>query len=306
MKVGIIVPQGWTGEYDGWEAERAWARSLAIARQAEGLGFESLWVYDHFHTTPDPTDELTFESFTTLSALAAVTRRVRLGHVVMCAAFRNPALVAKMVSTMDTISGGRMEMGIGAGWKEEEWLAYGYRFPSTLERQDLLRDALEILAAMFAPGRASYAGAGASVEGAINIPKPVQQPRVPIMVGGNGRKVTWGLAARYADELNLDAVAPGKLPDALATIRQRCEEADRDPATLRVSVHLWLKDRAWLAETGEADLPIRDLLARYAELGISRVMGLVPGSVDGDEPLERFAEESRAAGATLETHAALA
>ncbi len=304
MKVGVIVPQGWTGEYDGWDAARAWERSRAIALQAEQLGFESLWVYDHFHTTPDPTDELTFESFTTLSALAAVTRRVRLGHLVMCAAFRNPALVAKMVSTMDTISGGRMEMGIGAGWKEEEWKAYGYRFPSTPERQALLRDALEILTAMFGSGRASYAGAGASIEGAINVPKPLQQPRVPIMVGGNGRKVTWGLAARYADELNLDAVPPNKLPDALATIRRRCEEAGRDPATLRVSVHLWLKDRAWLAETGEADLPIRDLLARYRELGISRVMGLVPGSVDGDEALERFAEDSRAAGATIETHAA--
>jgi len=122
MKVGVIVPQGWTGEYDGWDAARAWERSLAIALQAEQLGFESLWVYDHFHTTPDPTDELTFESFTTLSALAAVTRRVRLGHVVMCAAFRNPALVAKMVSTMDTISGGRMEMASArAGRRRSGW-----------------------------------------------------------------------------------------------------------------------------------------------------------------------------------------
>ncbi len=299
MKVGIIVPQGWTGEYDGWEPERAWARSVAIARQAEELGFESLWVYDHFHTTPDPTDELTFESFTVLSALAAVTKRVRLGHVVMCAAFRNPALVAKMVSTMDTISGGRMEMGIGAGWKEEEWRAYGYEFPSTPERQALLRDALEILTAMFAPGRATYRGERAIVEGAINVPEPLQKPRPPIMVGGNGPKVTWGLAARYADELNLDALAPGKLPDALAIIRQRCEEAGREPSSLRVSVHLWLKDSAWLRDTGEEDVPMRDLLARYAEQGISRVMGLVPGSVDDDDALERFAEEARAAGVEL-------
>lgn len=299
MKVGVIVPQGWTGEYDGWEPERAWRRTVEVARHAEELGFESLWVFDHFHTTPDPTDEITFESFSTLSALAALTQHVRLGHIVMCSSFRNPALVAKMISTLDVISSGRMELGLGAGWKEEEWLAYGYAFPSTAERQAMLRDTLEIVTRMFAPGRATYDGRHSSVRDAINVPKPLQQPRVPIMVGGNGRRVTWGLAARYADELNLDAMAPSVLRDAMPVIRQRCEEADRDPATLRVSVHLWLKDRAWLTASGEQDLPMAQLLAHYRDLGVSRVMGLVPGSVDGDEPLERFSEDGRAAGAEL-------
>ena len=134
MKVGVIVPQGWTGEYDGWDAERAWARTVAVARQAEALGFESIWLFDHFTTTPRPTDELTFESFTALSALAALTDRVRLGHIVICNGFRNPALTAKMISTLDVISGGRMELGIGAGWKRDEWLAYGYGFPETKVR----------------------------------------------------------------------------------------------------------------------------------------------------------------------------
>src|SRR5687768_9733863 len=98
MKVGIIVPQGWTGEYAGWDAGQAWRRSLAVAAEAEELGFESLWAFDHFHTTPEPTDEITFESFTLLSALAVLTSRVRLGHLVMGAGYRNPALVAKMAS----------------------------------------------------------------------------------------------------------------------------------------------------------------------------------------------------------------
>src|ERR687892_2063889 len=131
MKLGVIVPQGWTGEYDGWDASRAWARTVDVARQADRIGFESIWVFDHFHTTPDPTDELTFESFSTLAALAAVTQRVRLGQIVICNGFRNPALTAKMASTIDVISGGRFELGIGAGWKREEWLAYGYGFPQT-------------------------------------------------------------------------------------------------------------------------------------------------------------------------------
>ncbi|HSL77941.1 MAG TPA: LLM class flavin-dependent oxidoreductase, partial [Candidatus Limnocylindrales bacterium] len=111
MKIGAIVPQGWVGEYDGWDTSAAWKRTVEVAQQADRLGFESIWLFDHFHTVPRPTDEITFESFTTLSALAALTSRVRLGHVVICTAFRNPALTAKMISTMDAISGGRMELG---------------------------------------------------------------------------------------------------------------------------------------------------------------------------------------------------
>ena len=145
MKLGVIVPQGWTGEYDGWDALEAWRRTVDVAQHADRLGFESIWLFDHFHTIPRPTDEITFESFTTLSALAALTQRVRLGHVVICTGFRNPALTAKMISTMDTISGGRMELGIGAGWKHDEWEAYGYGFPDTAERLARLRDDLGVI-----------------------------------------------------------------------------------------------------------------------------------------------------------------
>src|SRR6476661_3808140 len=202
MKLGVIVPQGWTGEYDGWDPLDAWRRTVAVAQEADRLGVESIWLFDHFHTIPRPTDEITFESFTTLSALAALTQRVRLGHVVICTGFRNPALTAKMISTMDTISGGRMELGIGAGWKEEEWRVYGYGFPTIGERMGALGDSLEIIRAMLAPGRASYDGEFAHVRRAINVPKGIQQPRIPIIVGGNGERVTAGYAIRYADELN--------------------------------------------------------------------------------------------------------
>src|ERR1700693_4148308 len=152
MDVGVIVPQGWTGEYDGWEPAAAWSRAVKLARQAEELGFESVWVFDHFHTVPDPTDELTFESFSTLAALAALTERVRLGHVVICTGYRNPALTAKMMGTLDVISGGRMELGIGAGWKADEWLAYGYGFPDTKTRLAMLADHLEVIPRMLGAG----------------------------------------------------------------------------------------------------------------------------------------------------------
>ncbi len=299
MKIGAIVPQGWTGEYDGWDARRAWERTSAVAVQAEEQGFESIWVFDHFHTTPEPTDELTFESFTTLSALAALTRRVRLGHIVACAAFRKPSLMAKMFSTMDVISGGRMEIGIGAGWKKEEWLAYGYDFPETRQRLAVLRDSLEIITRMMQPGRASYEGEHARIEGAINLPKPLQTPRIPIMIGGNGRNVTWRLAAKYADELNLDSQDPGAVADALPVIRQRCEEIGRDPETLKVSAHIWAgSDWAQGEHPGQRRV---DLLGAYRELGVSRVMMLLRSSAESDDALPAFAEDARAAGANLET-----
>jgi F420-dependent oxidoreductase-like protein len=293
MKAGIIVPQGWTGEYAGWEPRAAWERSIRVARQAEQLGFESIWVFDHFHTTPEPTDELTFESFTVLSALSQRTERVRLGHIVMSAGFRNPALVAKMISTLDVASNGRAEVGIGAGWKEDEWKAYGYGFPGTKERLDGLSDALAVLRAMLEPGRATVEGKHASVRDAINEPPGIQKPRVPIMVGGNGPERTWRLAARFADELNIDAMFPEDLKAALPTIRSRCEEIGRDPDSLGVSVHIWWEQ----ASTAGARRVER--LAAYRDLGVRRVQMLVRDAVDDDGALDAFAADCLEAGVEL-------
>ena len=296
MKIGVVVPQGWVGEYVGWDPLDAWRRTTEVARQADRLGFESIWLFDHFQTVPRPTDEITFESFTTLSALAALTERVRLGHIVICTAFRNPALTAKMISTMDTISGGRMELGIGAGWKRDEWLAYGYGFPETAERLARLDDDLGVIEAMLAGDKHQHATSEARyarVRDAINVPKPIQRPRVPIMVGGNGPKVTWRLAARHADELNLDGLSPAEVSEALPVIASRCEEIGRDPASLPVSVHVW---SGTTATTGAART---DLLAGYREAGVSRVMSLIRASARTDEALESLVEDARAAGVEL-------
>jgi F420-dependent oxidoreductase-like protein len=296
MKIGAIVPQGWVGEYDGWEPLKAWQRTTDVAKQADKLGFDAIWLFDHVHTVPRPTDEITFESFTSLSALAALTTRVRLGHIVICTAFRNPALTAKMISTMDSISGGRMDLGIGAGWKRDEWLAYGYGFPETKERLARLGDDLGVISAMLAGDKhqhATYEGKYSSVRDAINVPKPIQQPRVPIMVGGNGPNVTWRLAAKYADELNLDGMSPSDVAEALPVIRSRCEEIGRDPATLPLSVHIWGED---IAAAGAARI---DRLAGLRELGVSRVMGLVRACAKTDEALESLVDDARAAGVEI-------
>lgn len=294
MKAGVIVPQGWTGEFDGWDPGRAWERSVAVARRADHLGFESIWMYDHFHTVPQPTEEITFESFTSLAALGASTDRIRLGHVVICAGFRNPALTAKMLSSMDVHTGGRMEIGIGAGWKRDEWEAYGYGFPDTRARLDNLADQLEILRRMMDTGPATYHGEHASVENAINVPRPVQRPRIPIMVGGNGPDVTWRLAARYADELNLDGMTPHEVSRALPVIASRCEEIDRNPDDLRVSVHVFTTH---FSPPGSKRV---DMLGGYADLGISRVIGLVSASAESDEAIEELATDCEKAGVELD------
>jgi F420-dependent oxidoreductase-like protein len=293
MQVGLITPQGWKGEYDGWQPADAWNRSLELARQAETLGFESLWVFDHLHTVPQPTDEITFESFSMLTALAMATERVRLGHMVICAGFRNPALTAKMASTVDVISGGRFELGIGAGWKEEEWRAYGYGFPTLGERMGALGDQLEIIRAMFLPGRPVYEGRFAHVRGAINVPKGLQEPRIPIIVGGNGERVTAGFAIRYADELNYVFLGAPEVAARMAAVRARCEAEGRDPSTLRFS--LYPRDQ----EMRHAGQERVDAIGAFAEIGLDRLVCFPTRWSPTPEAQAAFASDCLAAGVSL-------
>ena len=293
MQVGLMAPQGWKGEYDGWDPAAAWSRTVELAQQAEALGFESLWVFDHFHTVPDPTDEITFEGFTVLTALAMATQRVRLGHMVVCTGFRNPALTAKLSSTLDVVSGGRFELGIGAGWKEEEWRAYGYGFPTLGERLAALGDHLEVIRAMFGPGRAFHEGPYANVRGAINVPKGIQQPRIPIIVGGNGQRVTAGMAIRYADELNFVFLTPAEIRERSTSVRGRCGAEGRDPATLRFS--LYTRDEA-MRDAGQERV---DVLAELDEVGLDRIVCFPTRWSPTVEAQAAFAEDCLAAGLSL-------
>jgi F420-dependent oxidoreductase-like protein len=293
MQVGVLIPQGWKYEYNGWDPAAAWARTIELAHDAEALGFESEWVFDHFHTVPDVTDEITFESFTVLTAIAATTARVRLGHMVICNGFRNPALVAKLSSTLDVASGGRFELGIGAGWKQDEWLAYGYGFPSTGDRLKALHDALEVITRMLGPGRSTYHGRFARAVDAVNVPKGIQRPHPPIIVGGNGREVTWRLAARYADELNVVYLSPEEVAADMPTVRERCEEIGRDPASLKVS--LYCSDNE-VREPGQARV---DFIGRCSEIGLSRLIAFPTRWGPTVETQARFAEDCRAAGIEL-------
>ncbi len=293
MQVGLMAPQGWKGEYDGWCPADAWARTVQLAEHAEDIGFESLWVFDHFHTVPKPTNEITFESFSVLSALAMATHRVRLGHMVVCTGFRNPALTAKLSSTIDVISGGRFELGIGAGWKEDEWRAYGYGFPPLAERMATFGDHLQVITAMFAPGQATFEGRYAHVRNAYNVPKGLQEPRIPIIVGGNGEKVTAGYAVKYADELNFVFLGPDEVARRMADVRARCEAEGRDPATLRFSLYSRDED---VRDAGQARV---DALASFAAIGLDRIVCFPTRWTPTVEAQEAFAEDCRAAGLRL-------
>ncbi|MFO7531980.1 MAG: TIGR03560 family F420-dependent LLM class oxidoreductase, partial [Candidatus Limnocylindrales bacterium] len=261
--------------------------------QAEDLGFESLWVFDHFHTVPEPTDEMTLESFSVLSALAMVTRRVRLGHMVICTAFRNPALTAKLASTIDVISGGRFEVGIGAGWKKDEWLAYGYGFPPIGERISTFEEHLEVITRMLAPGHATYQGRRVHVRDAINEPRGIQD-HIPLIVGGNGRVRTAGLAVRFADELNLVFVSPKEAAERMAQVRQKCQAAGRDPGSLRFSVYVG--DEA-VRRAGRARV---DLIGAYREAGLDRIVCFPTRYAPSAEAQAAFAQDCLAAGIELD------
>jgi alkanesulfonate monooxygenase SsuD/methylene tetrahydromethanopterin reductase-like flavin-dependent oxidoreductase (luciferase family) len=280
-------------EFNGLEAHDAWSHLRRLALDAEALGFESIWISDHVTTVEDRPDAMVFEAFTTLCALAAQTGRIRLGTLVLCAAYRNAALTAKMLCTLDAISGGRVELGIGSGWKQDEFSGYGYGFPDTRERLAILADALEVITRMLRPGVASWHGQHASVNVASE-PKSVQTPRLPIMVGGNGRLVTWRLAARHADELNLDGLLPHQVEEALPVIAARCIEEGRDPASLRVSVYAG----PHLLSPGAARMAA---LRRFGELGVARVIVDVDAqAVHSPGPLDSLACDVEAAGFELQ------
>ncbi|QDO89260.1 LLM class F420-dependent oxidoreductase [Ornithinimicrobium ciconiae] len=211
MRFGIFVPQGWRMDLHGIAPADQWQvmRDLAV-RVDERPAWESLWVYDHFHTTPEPTEDPTHEAWTLMAAFAAVTSRVRLGQMCTCMSYRNPAYLAKVAATVDVVSGGRIEMGIGAGWYEHEWRAYGYGFPRAGERLAMLREGVEIFRQAWTTGSATLDGEHYQVDGALVHPRPLQGTSVPgseangipMWIAGGGEKKTLRIAAEYADYTN--------------------------------------------------------------------------------------------------------
>jgi F420-dependent oxidoreductase-like protein len=202
MRFGLFIPQGWRFDLVGIDPADQWRVMASLAQDADAGPWESLWVYDHFHTTPAPSEEATHEAWTLMAAFAAATDRIRLGQMCTCMSYRNPAYLAKVAATVDLISGGRAEVGIGGGWYEHEWRAYGYGFPPIAERLGRLREGVEIMSQAWKTGSATLDGKHYQVDGAIVRPLPLQEGGIPLWIAGGGEKVTLKIAAKYASYTN--------------------------------------------------------------------------------------------------------
>jgi F420-dependent oxidoreductase-like protein len=209
MRFGMFVPQGWRLDLVGIDPAEHWATMKGLAQHAEAGPWESIWVYDHFHTVPVPTDEATHEAWTLMAAFGAVTERLRLGQMCTCMSYRNPAYLAKVAATCDVVSGGRVEMGIGAGWYEHEWRAYGYGFPAAGERLRMLDEGVQIMRQAWTTGKATLDGRHYRVDGAIVRPLPLQDGGIPLWIAGGGEKVTLRIAAKHARYTNFDGTLDG-------------------------------------------------------------------------------------------------
>lgn len=229
VRFGVFVPQGWRMDLveidDPVEQYEAMTRA-ARAADAEPA-WDSIWVFDHFHTVPTPEIETTFECWTITATLSRDTSRVKIGQMVTCNGYRNPALLAKIASTVDVASHGRLYVGLGAGWYEHEWRAYGYGFPETRERMGMFRESVEIVHRMWTEEYPTFGGKYYAIDRPINEPRGVQKPHPPLWIGGSGEKVTLKLVARWGDACNVGGTAD-EVRHKLDVLKQHCDDADRN------------------------------------------------------------------------------
>ena len=233
---GVFIPQGWKMELAGIDgAENKWNKAVEIAVKAEELGFDSIWVYDHFHNVPAPAHEAVFECWTTMAAISQRTSRIRLGQMVGCNSYRNPGLLAKITSTIDVISGGRLDWGIGAGWYENEYRGYGFEFKKPSDRIGMLKETVEIVKSMWSNAETTYDGKYYKLERANCDPKPIQKPLPPVWIGGGGEKVTLRVVAEHADVSNFGSSVE-EFVRKREILKAHCAAIGRDEDTIRKTI----------------------------------------------------------------------
>ncbi|HLJ80739.1 MAG TPA: LLM class F420-dependent oxidoreductase [Ktedonobacterales bacterium] len=315
---GAGIPQGWRMDLveitDPVEKFEAMTRA---AREADRLGYDSIWLFDHFHTVPTPELETTFECFTSLAALARETQHVRLGQMATCNGYRNPALLAKMGSTIDAMSHGRFILGFGAGWYEHEYRAYGYGYPETRERMARFREATEIIHKMWTEDFPEFSGKYYTINWPINEPKGVQKPHPPLWIAGGGEQVTLKLVARWGDGCNVGGGDPDSIRQKLDVLRRHCDDRGRDfdqiTRSTSFNVHLIESEATAEQETAQARgstargamtleqyrnvrfvgtaEQVIERLRLIASLGINYVIVYLPRIAYDVAPLQRFSEQ---------------
>ena len=285
VRFGVFVPQGWRMDLveiaDPVEQNEA---MTAVAKAADAGPWDSIWVYDHFHTTPEPTRNTTFECWTITATLARDTQRVNVGQMVGCNGYRQPSLYAKIASTVDVASHGRLYAGIGAGWYEHEWRAYGYQWPELRDRMGSFSEAVEIIHRMWTEDDVVFRGKYYSVDKPINEPKGVRKPHPPLWIGGGGERVTLKLVAKYGDACNVGAGKPEVIKRKLEVLREHCDAVGRDFDQIIKSTNIML-------EPGESTGEILARVEGAVNAGADYVIVYIPRVAYDHEPLHRFAAE---------------
>ena len=256
---------------------------LELARHAETTGWDGVWYADHFMPNAEDTSAPWPECWVTLSALAPLVPRLRLGTLVCGNTYRHPAVLAKMAATLDHVSGGRFVLGLGAGWQENEHRQYGIPFHTTRERLERLDEACAVIKALYTQEKSDFEGRYYQLANASLEPKQLQDP-LPLLVGGGGEKVTLRIAARWADEWNVWGT-PETLAHKVSVLEAHCRELGRDPGTIRRSAQALVflgDDPAWLERMRGTQTPmakivgtaaeLRDVVAAYAEAGVDELI----------------------------------
>ncbi|ABM15833.1 MULTISPECIES: LLM class F420-dependent oxidoreductase [Mycolicibacterium] len=255
MRFGIFVPQGWRLDLVGIAPRDQWQVMRDLASYVdEGGVWDSLWVYDHFHTVPVPTAEATHEAWSLMSAYAATTSRIKLGQMCTAMSYRNPVYLAKVAATADIISGGRIQMGIGGGWYEHEWRAYGYGFPSAGVRLARLDEGVQIMRDAWRDGTVTFDGKHYQADGAIVAPRPLQQAGIPLWIAGGGEKVTLRIAAKYAQYTNFTSEPEG-FAHKSQVLAEHCRDVGTDFDKIVRSANI-------NAVVGSSESDVKDRLAR--------------------------------------------
>jgi F420-dependent oxidoreductase-like protein len=262
MRFGLFIPQGWRLDLVGIPAKEQWPVMRDLAAYADGSSWDSLWVYDHFHTVPVPTAEATHEAWSLMSAYAATTSRIKLGQMCTAMSYRNPVYLAKVAATADIISGGRVQMGIGGGWYEHEWRAYGYGFPSAGVRLGRLDEGVQIMRDAWRAGKVSFEGKHYQVTGAIVEPKPLQDNGIPLWIAGGGEKVTLRIAAKYAQYTNFTSTPEG-FAHKSGVLADHCRQVDTDYDAI-------VRSANFTAVLGESDAEVTERVARVRDRQVAK------------------------------------
>ena len=282
MRFGVDISIGTANQFADFNVNQQVEILESTVKKVEELGYDSIWIVDHFvPLRGKPNNNSVYEAWTTLTYLSSLTKKVKLGNIVLCNAYRNPALLAKMTACLDVFSRGRFELGYGAGWADQDYDAYGYPFPKTRVRMEMMEEGIQIIRKMWTEESPTFNGKHYSIKDAFCSPKPIQKPHPPIMIGGMGKKFTLRVVAKYADTSNFVVGNIQNVKILLDVLKQHCEDVSRKYNDIRKSLYL-------TTVIGKTDKDVEDIIKRnYGSIDYFK-----SESLGGDENLEETQKDN--------------